>query len=107
MSLHDPTRTSLCPVERTQHCIFVEYRDLWVEADVSENSGDQAAIGVPKAGRARNVRKCHSGHRRCCTHSRRACQSGPEPTKGGKADWVGLGIAAVGLVTAVIGLFKG
>ncbi|WP_315718634.1 MULTISPECIES: hypothetical protein [unclassified Bradyrhizobium] len=28
-------------------------------------------------------------------------------TKGGKADWVGLGIAAIGLVTAVIGLFKG
>lgn len=31
----------------------------------------------------------------------------PEPTKGGKADWVGLGIAAIGLVIAVIGLFKG
>jgi hypothetical protein len=27
--------------------------------------------------------------------------------KGGKADWVGLGIAAIGLVTAVVGLFKG
>jgi hypothetical protein len=31
----------------------------------------------------------------------------PETAKGGKADWVGLGIAAIGLVTAVIGLFKG
>lgn len=31
----------------------------------------------------------------------------PEAAKGGKADWVGLGIAAIGLVTAVIGLFKG
>jgi hypothetical protein len=31
----------------------------------------------------------------------------PEGAKGGKTDWVGLGIAAIGLVTAVIGLFKG
>jgi hypothetical protein len=31
----------------------------------------------------------------------------PESTKGGKADWVGLGIAAIGLVTAIVGLFKG
>lgn len=31
----------------------------------------------------------------------------PELTKGGKADWVGLGVAAIGLLTAVIGLFKG
>jgi hypothetical protein len=31
----------------------------------------------------------------------------PEVAKSGKADWVGLGIAAIGLVTAVIGLFKG
>ena len=31
----------------------------------------------------------------------------PGSTKGDKADWVGLGIAAIGLVTAVIGLFKG
>jgi hypothetical protein len=31
----------------------------------------------------------------------------PVTTKGGKADWVGLGIAAIGLVTAVVGLFKG
>jgi hypothetical protein len=31
----------------------------------------------------------------------------PESTKGGKADWVGLGIAAIGLVTTLIGLFKG
>lgn len=30
-----------------------------------------------------------------------------EPAKGGKADWVGLGIAATGLVTAIVGLFKG
>jgi hypothetical protein len=30
----------------------------------------------------------------------------PEVTKSGKADWVGLGIAAIGLATAVIGLFK-
>ena len=31
----------------------------------------------------------------------------PEPAKRGKADWVGLGIAAIGLVTAIVGLFKG
>jgi hypothetical protein len=31
----------------------------------------------------------------------------PELTKSGKADWVGLGIAAIGLVTAAVGLFKG
>jgi hypothetical protein len=31
----------------------------------------------------------------------------PEAAKGSKADWVGLGIAAIGLVTAVVGLFKG
>lgn len=31
----------------------------------------------------------------------------PQPAKGGKADWIGLGIAAIGLVTAVVGLFKG
>jgi hypothetical protein len=31
----------------------------------------------------------------------------PEWTKSGKADWVGLGIAAIGLVTAAIGLLKG
>jgi hypothetical protein len=31
----------------------------------------------------------------------------PGSTKSGKADWVGLGIAAIGLVTAAIGLFKG
>ena len=31
----------------------------------------------------------------------------PEAAKSGKADWVGLGIAAIGLVTAVVGLFKG
>jgi hypothetical protein len=31
----------------------------------------------------------------------------PVAAKGGKADWVGLAIAAIGLVTAVIGLFKG
>lgn len=31
----------------------------------------------------------------------------PEPAKRGKADWVGLGIAAIGLVPAVVGLFKG
>jgi hypothetical protein len=30
----------------------------------------------------------------------------PDSTKGGKADWVGLGIAAIGLMTAVVGLFK-
>jgi hypothetical protein len=31
----------------------------------------------------------------------------PEAAKNGKPDWVGLGIAAIGLVTAAIGLFKG
>jgi hypothetical protein len=31
----------------------------------------------------------------------------PDVAKHGKADWVGLGIAAIGLVTAVVGLFKG
>jgi hypothetical protein len=31
----------------------------------------------------------------------------PSSTKDGKADWVGLGIAAIGLVTAVVGLLKG
>jgi hypothetical protein len=31
----------------------------------------------------------------------------PEAAKSGKPDWVGLAIAAIGLVTAVIGLFKG
>jgi hypothetical protein len=31
----------------------------------------------------------------------------PEAAKSGKADWVGLGIAAIGLATAVVGLFKG
>lgn len=31
----------------------------------------------------------------------------PEPSKGGKSDWVGLAIAAIGLVTAMVGLFKG
>ena len=30
-----------------------------------------------------------------------------EATKSGKTDWSGLGIAAIGLVTAIIGLFKG
>jgi hypothetical protein len=30
----------------------------------------------------------------------------PVSTKGGKADWVSLGIAAIGLVTVVLGLFK-
>jgi hypothetical protein len=31
----------------------------------------------------------------------------PASTRGGKVDWVGLGIAAIGLVTTVVGLFKG
>ena len=31
----------------------------------------------------------------------------PGSSKRGKADWVGLGIAAIGLVTAAVGLFKG
>jgi uncharacterized membrane protein len=31
----------------------------------------------------------------------------PEAAKSGKADLGGLGIAAIGLVTAVVGLFKG
>jgi hypothetical protein len=31
----------------------------------------------------------------------------PEPAKSAKPDWVGLAIAAIGLVTAVIGLLKG
>jgi hypothetical protein len=31
----------------------------------------------------------------------------PESIKGGKANWVGLGITTIGLVTAVVGLFKG
>jgi hypothetical protein len=31
----------------------------------------------------------------------------PEPAKSSKPDWVGLAIAAIGLVTAVIGLLKG
>jgi hypothetical protein len=31
----------------------------------------------------------------------------PRSTKNGKADWAGLSIATIGLVTAVVGLFKG
>jgi hypothetical protein len=41
------------------------------------------------------------------TQTNKAGNVTPEPAKGGKADWLGLGIAAIGLVTAIVGLFKG
>jgi hypothetical protein len=41
------------------------------------------------------------------TQSNKVGNVTPEATKSGKTDWSGLGIAAIGLVTAIIGLFKG
>jgi hypothetical protein len=40
------------------------------------------------------------------TQSNKVGNVTPESTKGGKTDWVGLGIATIGLVTAVVGLLR-
>ena len=66
-------------------------------------------VGLAKAGQSgglslRNIGINFGGTN---TQTNKVDNVTPEATKSGKADWVGLGIAAIGLVTAVIGLLKG
>jgi uncharacterized membrane protein len=66
-------------------------------------------LGLAKAGQSGGFRLRNIGINFGSTNTQtiKVGNVTPELTKGGKADWVGLGIAAIGLVTAVIGLFKG
>jgi hypothetical protein len=65
-------------------------------------------VGLAKAGQSggfvlRNIGFNFGG---TTTQTNKVGNVTPETAKSGKADWVGLGIAAIGLVTAFIGLFK-
>lgn len=66
-------------------------------------------VGLAKAGQSGGMSLSNIGINfgGTTTQSNKVGNVTPEAAKSGKADWVGLGIAAIGLVTAVIGLFKG
>jgi hypothetical protein len=66
-------------------------------------------VGLAKAGRSGGFSLSNFGINfgGASTQSNKVGNVTPESTKSGKTDWVGLGIAAIGLVTAVVGLFKG
>jgi hypothetical protein len=66
-------------------------------------------VGLAKAGRSGGFRLSNIGITLggTTTQTNKVGNVTIEPAKGGKPDWVGLGIAAIGLVTAVVGLFKG
>jgi hypothetical protein len=66
-------------------------------------------VGLAKAGQSGGFRLSNIGINFGSTNTmtNKVGNVTPEAATGGKADWVGLGIAAIGLVTAVIGLFKG
>jgi len=66
-------------------------------------------VGLAKAGQSGGMSLSNIGINfgGTTTQNNKVGNVTPEAAKSGKADWVGLGIAAIGLVTAVIGLFKG
>jgi hypothetical protein len=65
-------------------------------------------VGLAKAGQSGGFRLSNIGINLGGTTSQNneVGNVTPGQAKGGKPDWVGLGIAAVGLVTAFVGLFK-
>lgn len=66
-------------------------------------------VGLAKASRSGGFSLSNLGFnfRSTNTQTNKVGNVTPGLTKGDKADWVGLGIAAIGLVTAAMGLFKG
>jgi hypothetical protein len=66
-------------------------------------------VGLAKAGQSGGFSLSNFGINfgGTSTQSNKVGNVTPGSTKSGKTDWVGLGIAAIGLVTAVVGLFKG
>jgi hypothetical protein len=66
-------------------------------------------VGLAKAGQSGGFSLSNIGINfgGTTTQSTKVGNVTPESTKGGRADWVGLGIAAIGLATAIVGLFKG
>jgi hypothetical protein len=66
-------------------------------------------VGLAKAGQSGGLNLSNIGINfgGTTTQTNKVGNVTPETAKSGKADWVGLGTAAIGLVTAVIGLFKG
>lgn len=63
-------------------------------------------VGLAKAGQSGGLRNIGINFGSTSTQTIKTGNITPEPSKGGKADWVGLAIAAIGLITAVVGLFK-
>ena len=66
-------------------------------------------VGLAKAGQSGGFSLSNVGINLggTTTQTNKAGNVTPEAAKNAKADWVGLGIAAIGLVTAIIGLLKG
>jgi hypothetical protein len=66
-------------------------------------------VGLIKAGQSGGLSLSNIGINfgGSTTQTNKAGNMIPSASKDARADWIGLGIAAIGLMTALIGLFKG